>query len=96
MNQECHNLEVEYLVQAMFNMSMNVIQLKTGIESALAIAITSIPKEKADLRDWEFTRTPIVVADVAMDLERPITKGKKKLSPNEDPEDKDDGDNRAR
>ena len=42
--QELHNLEIECLQRAMFNMTMNVIQLKTGIENALAVAIPSITK----------------------------------------------------
>ena len=40
--QERHNLEIEYLQRAMFNMTMKVIHLKTGIEGALAMAIPSI------------------------------------------------------
>ena len=46
--QQHHNLEIEYLQQAMFNMTMNVIQLKVAIEDALATAIPSIPKERTD------------------------------------------------
>ena len=43
--QEGHNIEIEYLQWAMFNMSMRVIQLKTVIEGALPMAIPSILKE---------------------------------------------------
>ena len=50
-SQERHNLEIEYLQRAMFNMTMNVIQLKAGIEGALAAAIPSIPKEQIDPMD---------------------------------------------
>ena len=74
----------------MFNMTMNIFQLKRGIEGALALAIPSIPKEQAERMDGEFTLTPIVVADLAIDLERQIEKEKKKLTPNEDPENKAD------
>ena len=49
--QERHNLEIEYRQRAMFNMTMNVIQLKTGIESALAVVIPTIPKEQTYLMD---------------------------------------------
>ena len=94
--QERHNLEIEYLQRAMFNMTMNVIQLKAGIEGALAAAIPSIPKEQTDPMDWEFTPTPVIVIDLAIDLERQIKKGKKTLTPNENPEDKADRDARAR
>ena len=94
--QERHNLEIEYLQRAMFNMTMNVIQLKAGIENALAAAIPSIPKEQTDPMDWEFTPTPVIVADLAVDLERQIKKGKKTLTSNENPEDKADRDARAR
>ena len=94
--QERHNLEIEYLQRAMFNMTMNVIQLKTGIEGALAIVVPNISKEQTDHIDWEFTRNPVIVADLAIDLEQKIKKGKKKLTPNEDPDDKADRDARAR
>ena len=46
--------------------------------------------------DWECTPTPAIVTDLAVDLERQIKKGKKKLTPNENPEDKADRDARAR
>ena len=49
--QERHNLEIEYLQRAMFNITMNVIQLKTGIEGALAEVIPTIPKEQTYLMD---------------------------------------------
>ena len=49
--QQRHNLEIVYLQQAMFNMTMNVIQLKTGIEGALAVVIPSIPKDQTDPMD---------------------------------------------
>ena len=94
--QERHNLEIEYLQRAMFNKTMNVIQLKAGIENALAAAIPSIPKEQTDPMDLEFTPTPVIVADLVVDLERQIKKGKKTLTPNENPEDNADRDARAR
>ena len=77
-------------------MTMNVIQLKAGIEGALAAAIPSIPKEQTDPMDWEFTPTPVTVTDLAIDLERQIKRGKKTVTPNENPEDKADRDARAR
>ena len=40
--------------------------------------------------DWEVTPTPVVVANLAIDLERQLKKGIKKLTPKEDPEDKAD------
>ena len=49
--QERHNLKIEYLQQAIFNTTMNVIQLKVGIEGPLAAAIPSIPKEQTDPMD---------------------------------------------
>ena len=58
----------------MFNMIMNVIQLKTGIEGALAMGIPGIPKEQANPMDWEFTPTPFVVAELAIDVEVESTK----------------------
>ena len=58
------------------------------------MAIPSIPKDQADPMDWAFTPTTFVVADLAIDLERQIKKGKKKLTPNEDTQDK--ADRRAR
>ena len=67
--EERHNLEIEYLQRAMFNMTMNVIQFKTGIEGALATVVPNIPKEQTDPMDWEFTPNPVVVADLAIDLE---------------------------
>ena len=93
---ECHNLEIEYLQRAMFNMTMNVIQLKAGIEGALAAAIPSIPNEHTDPMDWEFTPTPVTVTALAIDLERQIKRGKKILTPNENPEDKPDRDAHTR
>ena len=69
MYQERHNLEIEYLQRAMFNMTMTVIQLKTGIEGALATVVPNIPKEQADPMDWEFTPNLVIVADVAIDLQ---------------------------
>ena len=84
MPQELHNLEIEYLQQAMSKMTMKVIQLKTGIKVTLAIAIPSIPKEQAELMDSECTPTLVVVVNLAIDPESQIKKGKKKLTPNED------------
>ena len=49
--QERHNLEIEYLQGAIFNMTMNVIQPKVGIGGALAAAIPSIRKEQTDPMD---------------------------------------------
>ena len=80
----------------MFNMTMNIFQLKTGIEGALAMAIPSIPKEHADPMDREFTPTPVIVADLAIDLERQIKKGNKMLTHNKEPEDTADRDAQAR
>ena len=94
--QECHNHEIEYLQRAMFNMTMNIMQLKAGIERALAAAIPSIPKEQTDPMDWEFIPTAVTVADLAIDLERQIKGGKKTLTPDENPADKADRDARAR
>ena len=88
--QECHNLEIEYLQRAMFNMTMNVIQLKMGIEGVLVTVVPNIPKEQTDPMVWEFTPNPVIVADLAIDLEHKIIKGKRKLTPNEDPKDKAD------
>ena len=42
--------------------------------------------------DWKFTHTLVVVANLAIDLDRQIKKGKKKLTLNEDPKDKADQD----
>ena len=80
----------------MFNMTMNIIQFKAGIEGALAAAIPSIPKEQTDPIDWEFTPTPVTGTDLAIDLERQIMRGKKTLTPNKNPEDKADRDARVR
>ena len=80
----------------MFNITMNVIQLKAVIEGTLAAAIPSIPKEQTDPIDWEFTPTPVTVTDLVIDLERQIKKGKKTLTFNEHPKDKADRDARAR
>ena len=44
--QKRHNLEIKYLQRAMFNMTMNVIHFKAGIEGALAAAKPSIQKNK--------------------------------------------------
>ena len=77
-------------------MTMNVIQLKMGIKGALATVVPNIPKEQTDPMDWEFTPNLVIVADLAIDLEQKIKKGKKELTPNEDPEDKADRDARAR
>ena len=68
--QEHHNLEIEYLQRAMFNMIMNVSLLKAGINGALSAAIPSFPKEQTDPMDWEFTPIPVTVTDLALDLER--------------------------
>ena len=46
--QECHNVEIEYLERAMINMTVNIMQLKTGIEGAISMGIPSIWKERAD------------------------------------------------
>ena len=94
--QEHHNLEIEYLQRAMFNMAMNVIQLKARIEGALAAAIPSIPKEQTYPMYWECTPTPVTVTDLTIDLERQIKRGKKTITPNVDPEDKADRDACAR
>ena len=51
MYQECHNIKLEYLQRDMFNMTMNVIQLKTGIEGALATVVPSIQKERTHFMD---------------------------------------------
>ena len=74
--QERHNFEIKYLQRARFNMIMKVIQLKAGIEGALAMTIPSILQEQADPMDWDFTPTPVIGADVAIDLERQIRKKK--------------------
>ena len=50
----------------MFNMTMKVIQLKAGIEDALAVTIPRILKEQRDHIDWEFTPTPVIVTDLAI------------------------------
>ena len=63
-----------------------------GIESAIAKVEPNIPKEQTDPMDWEFTPNPVIVADLAIDLEQKIKKGKNKLTPNKDPEDKADRD----
>ena len=94
--QACHNLEIEYLQQAIFYVTRNVIQLKAGIEGALAAAIPSFPKEQTNLMDWEFIPTTATVTDLAIDLERQIKKGKRTLTPIENAEDKADQDARAR
>ena len=90
--QERHNVEIAYLQRAMFNTTMNVIQLKTGIEGTLGTVVPNIWKEQTDLMDWEFTPNLLIVADLAIDLEQKIKKGKKKVTPNEDPDDKADRD----
>ena len=71
-------------------MTINVIQLKTRIEGALAMAIPRIPKGQADPMDWEFTPTTVIVTELTIELERQIKKSKTKLTLNEDPEDKAD------
>ena len=76
----------------MFNMTMNVIQLKTGIEGTLATIVPNIPKEQTDLMDWEFTPNPVIVTDLAINLEQKMKKSKKKLTLTENPEDKADRD----
>ena len=86
MYQERHNHEIEYLPQAMFNMTMNVIHLKTEIEGVLAMAMPNTLKQQADFMDWEFTLTPVVVVDLTINLGCQIQKGKKKLTRNEDTE----------
>ena len=96
MYQQRHNLEIEYVHGAIFNMTMHVIQLQTGIESGIIMAISSIPKEQTDLMDWEFTRTPVVVTDLAVDLEQQFKKGKKKLTCNRDSEHQADQDAQVR
>ena len=59
----------------MFNMTMNVIQLKKSIEGALASVVPNIPKEQTNPMDWEFTPVPIVLLDLAMNLEQKFKKG---------------------
>ena len=94
--QACHDLEIEFLQRAIFYLTWNVIQLKAGIEGALAAAIPSIPKEQTDLMDWEFIPPTVTVSDLAIDLERQIKKGKRTLTPIENAEDKADQVTRAR
>ena len=94
--QKRHNLEIEYLQRPMFNMTMNVIQLKMGIEGALATIVLSIPKEQTHPMGWEFIANLVIVADLAIDLEQKFKKGKKMLTPNQTPEDKAEWDVRAR
>ena len=72
----------------MFNMTMNVIQLKMGIEGALATIVLSIPKEQTHPMGWEFIPNLVIVADLAIDLEQKFKKSKKMLTPNQTPEDK--------
>lgn len=73
-------------------MTMNIIYLKTGLKSALAIVIPKTLKEETDPMELEFTPIPVTVSGLAFDLEQKITKGKKKLTPNKNHEDKADRD----
>ena len=56
------------------------------------MAMPSTSKKQADFMDEEFTPTPVVVADLTIDLGSQIQKGNNKLTPNEDPEVKADRD----
>ena len=61
----------------MFNMTINLKQLKTRVEGVLAALVLNIAKEQTDPIDGELTAYSGIVPHLPIDLEHTIQKAKK-------------------
>ena len=77
--QEANTLQIRYLQQAVYNMTIHMFD----VQNAMIVALNNmleIVKDCTDLMDWEWTPDLKPVANLATDPENKIWKGKIKLT----------------
>ena len=84
--QEANAIQIGYLQQAVYNMTIHTFDLRVQLIAAL----TETPpteKDGEDSMDWEWTPKPLSIPDLAINLKNKIKKGKSQYTPTEDPGD---------
>ena len=69
--QEANTLQIDYLQQSVYNMTIHTFDLRNAMIAALN-TIPEIEKDCTDVMDWEWTPDPKLVANLATDLENKI------------------------
>ena len=66
--QEANAIQIEFVLQAVYNMTIHILDLRAQLMAALTKTPTT-ENDGEDYMDWEWTPKPLLIPDLAIDLE---------------------------